>query len=78
MVCTCNSAGAVFNLICDDNDELVMSKIEQYFDIQVPEVNSLAPHPTFLSRRREDWNLQIIIWLRGFQKFQNCSVLVRA
>lgn len=37
------SAGAVFNLICDDNDEVVMSKIEQYFDIQVPEVTSLAP-----------------------------------
>lgn len=60
-MCTCNSAGAVFNLICDDNDELVMSKIEQYFDIQVPEVNSLSPHPTLiLSYLREDWNLQII------------------
>ncbi|PRQ43713.1 putative RNA helicase [Rosa chinensis] len=32
--------GAVFNLICDDNDELVMSKIEQYFDIKVPEVKN--------------------------------------
>ncbi|KAL6138472.1 hypothetical protein ACLB2K_063754 [Fragaria x ananassa] len=32
--------GAVFNLICNDNDVVVMSKIEQYFDIQVPEVKN--------------------------------------
>lgn len=34
----CNHAGAVFNLICGDWDELIMAKIEQYFNSPVTEV----------------------------------------
>ncbi|GFP85531.1 dead-box ATP-dependent RNA helicase 38 [Phtheirospermum japonicum] len=31
--------GAVFNLICDDNDDMIMDKIERYFNAQVAEVS---------------------------------------
>lgn len=30
--------GAVFNLLCGDRDEMLMSKIERYFNSQVKEV----------------------------------------
>jgi len=30
--------GAAFNFICNDRDERIMSKIERYFERQVPEV----------------------------------------
>ncbi|KAI3472008.1 hypothetical protein Pfo_028696 [Paulownia fortunei] len=31
--------GAVFNLLCDDRDDLVMAKIEKYFNTQIAEVS---------------------------------------
>lgn len=35
---SCDPAGAVFNLICDDRDANVMAKIERHFGTHIAEV----------------------------------------
>ena len=34
----CDSIGAVFNLLCTEKDEILMSKIENHFGVQISEV----------------------------------------
>lgn len=38
----CYLTGAVFNLLCDDRDNMLMTKIERHFNSQVAEVNIRA------------------------------------
>ncbi|KAA8516622.1 hypothetical protein F0562_016872 [Nyssa sinensis] len=39
--------GAVFNLLCNDRDKSIMSKIEQHFNIQIAEVGSWKSEEDF-------------------------------
>lgn len=58
----CDFAGAVFSLLCQDSDQQLMGKIEQYYNIQVPEVRIIifhVPHSVAIKDRQETHILYI-------------------